>query len=75
MQNIQKIINLCGCNKYTINHVGKFDEHNYVIVHTDTHKNGKLMTKSAFLHNSKPLTLKFNENKSREKNKRLLTCK
>ena len=61
MQNIQKITNTGGCNKYTIKYIGKIDEQNYVIVHTDSHKNGQLMTKSTFLHNTKLSSLKYNE--------------
>ena len=57
----------CGCNKYTIKYIGEMDEQNYVTVHTDSHKNGQLMAKSTFLHNTK-LSSKYNEEKLQEKN-------
>ena len=63
MQNIQKITNTGGCNKYTIKYIGKIDEQNYVIVHTDSHKNDQLMTKSTFVHNTKLSSSKCNEEK------------
>ena len=69
MQNIQFISNCGGCNKYTIKYVGKIDEQNYVIVYSDGHKNGHLVLKSTFLHNTKLSASKQNEEKARE-NKR-----
>ena len=66
MLNIQKITNTGGCNKYTIKYVGKIDERNYFIVHTDSHKNGQLITKSTFLYNTKFSSSKYNEEKLQE---------
>ena len=48
MQNIQYITNCGGCNKYVIKYIGKIDEQNYVIVYSDSHTNGKLVTKAFF---------------------------
>ena len=48
MQNIQMITNSSGCSKYTIKCIGKIDAQNYVIVYTDSHKNGRLVTKGTF---------------------------
>ena len=59
MQHIQKVTNTGGCNKYTIKYIGEIDEQNYVIAHTDSHRNGKLMSKSAFLHNTKIISFKI----------------
>ena len=63
MQNIQRIINTGGCNKYCIKYVGKIDEQNSVIVYADSHKNGVLIIKSTFLHNTKLSASKINEDK------------
>ena len=67
MQNIQKITNTGGYNKYTIKYIGKIDEQNYVIVNSDGHKNGKLITNSTFLHNTKLTASKYNGDKLRQK--------
>ena len=67
MQNIQKITNAGGCNKYTIKYLAKIDEQNYVIVYTDGNKSGKFITKSTHLHNSKLSASKYNDDKEREK--------
>ena len=67
MQNIQKITNTGGCYKYTIKYIGKIDEKKLVIVNCDGHKNGKLITNSTFLHNTKLNASKFNEDKLRQK--------
>ena len=53
MHNIQVIIDTGGCNKYTIKYIGKIYTQNDVIVCTNSHKNGKLVTKINFVHNSK----------------------
>ena len=63
MQNIQRITNTGGCNKYCIKYLGKIDEQNAVIVYADSHKNGVLITKSSFLHNTKVI---FFQNQQRE---------
>ena len=63
MQNIQLITNTGGCNKYCIKYVGKIDEQNCVIIYTDAHKNGILMSKAQFLHNTKLSASKMNEEK------------
>ena len=53
-----------GTNKYTIKYVGKIDAQNYVIVHSDNNKNGRLVTKASFVHNSKLSSSKYNEEKA-----------
>ena len=63
MQNIQLITNTGGCNKYCIKYVGKIDEQNSVVVFSDGHKNGVLITKTSFLHNTKLSASKSNEDK------------
>lgn len=63
MQNIQLITDSGGCNKYTIKYVGKIDAQNYVIVYSDGHKNGHLILKSTYLHNTKLSASKYNEDK------------
>ena len=62
MQNIQKITNIGGYNKYTIKYIGKIDGQNYVIIYSNGHKNCKLITNSTFLHNTK-----LNEDNLRQK--------
>ena len=61
MQNIQVITHSGGCNKYTIKYVGKIDDQNHVIVSSDGHKNGVLITKSTHIHNSKLASSKYHE--------------
>ena len=63
MQNIQLITNTGGCNKYCIKYVGKIDEQNSVVVYADSHKNGVLVSKASFLHNTKLSASKINEKK------------
>ena len=63
MQNIQLLTQTGGCNKYVVKYLGKIDDQNYVIVYTDTHTNGTLVTKRTFLHNTKVSTSKYNEMK------------
>ena len=63
MQNIQLLTQTGGCNKYVVKYLGKIDDQNYVIVYTDTHTNGILVTKRTFLHNTKVSTSKYNEMK------------
>ena len=53
IQYIQMITNSGGCSKYTIKYIGKIDVQNCVIMYTDNHKNGKLVTRGNFLHNTK----------------------
>ena len=43
------------------NTFGKIDAQNYIIVYTDSHKNGNLVTKGPFLHNKKLSASKKNE--------------
>ena len=57
------ITDIGGCSKYTIKYIGKIDAQNYVVVYTDSHKNGKLVTKGTFLHNTKLSSSKQNEKK------------
>ena len=57
------ITNIGGCSKYTIKYIGKIDVQNCVIMYTDNHKNGKLVTRGNFLHNTKFSALKKMKNK------------
>ena len=50
MQNIQILTQAGGVNKYVCKYIVKMDEQNYVIVRTDSHKNGKLVKRSAYVH-------------------------
>ena len=69
MQNVQ-FLTLCGgVNKYVVKYIGKIDEQNYVIIGTDSSKNGALVSRAYFLHNTKVSTSKFNEDKLKEQNR------
>ena len=46
------------------------DENNRIVVSTNAHRNGKLITESTFLHNTKIATSAFNEKTAMEKNKK-----
>ena len=59
-ENTKVITNSGGYNKYTIKYNGNIDAQNYVIVYTDIHKNGNLVTKCTFLHNKKVSASKKN---------------
>jgi len=74
MQNVQWLTQCGGVNKYVVKYIGKIDEQNYVIICTDTHKNGKLVTKAFFLHNTKVSTSKINKDKLKENNKSKYHC-
>ena len=63
MKKIQRITNMGGCNKYCIKYIGKIDNQNYVILYSDVHINGKLITKTSFLDNTKISTSKYNKDK------------
>ena len=65
MQNVQVLTECGGVNKYFYKNIWKIDEQNFVIVYTDTHTNGVLVTKKTFLHNTKITTSKINEDKAR----------
>ena len=69
MQNIQVITDSGGCNKYIIKYIGKIDSQNFVIVYTNSHSNGRLVTKATHIHNSKLSSSKTNKDKA-QKNKR-----
>ena len=66
MQNVQYLIQCAGLNKYVCKYVGKIDEQNYVVVFANNKKNGRLMTQSTFLHNTKIASSKHNEQKAKE---------
>ena len=66
MQNVQLIQGTGGCNKYICKYIAKIDKHNYVVVCTYEDKNGKLITKYQFLHNTKVAGSKHNEDKACE---------
>ena len=65
MQNIQLLTDCGGVNKYVCKYIGKIDESNYVIINVDG--KGQLVPKQVFLHNTKVVTSKINEDKAREK--------
>ena len=67
MQNIQVITDSGGCNKHAIKNIGKIDSQNFVIVYTDRHSNGRLVTKATHVYNSKISSSKTDEDKAREK--------
>ena len=67
MYNIQWLTQCRGVNKYIVKYIGKIDEQNYIVVFTDAHKNGTLVTKGNHLHNTKVTTSKINENKMKDK--------
>ena len=69
MQNVQWLTQAGGVNKYVVKYIGKIDEQNYVIVSTDSQKNGKLVSKAYFLHNTKVSTSKINEEKLKDQNR------
>ena len=53
MKNILFITDTGGCNKYCIKYIFKIDNQNYVIVYSDVHNNGTLITKTSFLNMTK----------------------
>ena len=62
MQNVQLIRGCGGYNKYICKYIAKIDEQNYVVVSVHQNANGKLVTKSSFLHNTKISRSAHNEN-------------
>ena len=70
MQNVQSLLYSPGTNKYICKYIGEMDENNRIVVSTNAHKNGELITKSTFLHNIKIATSAFNEKAAMEKNKK-----
>jgi predicted GIY-YIG superfamily endonuclease len=69
MQNIQVLTQSGGVNKYVCKYIAKLDEQNYVVMKTDSYKNGCLIKKSVFLHNTKVSTTKINEESERNASK------
>jgi predicted GIY-YIG superfamily endonuclease len=69
MQNIQNLTQSGGVHKYICKYIGKIDDQNYVIVYVDIQTGKSLMTKAAFLHNTKVTSSKINEDKERGKKK------
>ncbi len=67
MQNLQWLTHCGGCHKYVVKYIGKIDEQNYVVVSTNGNKNGSLVTRGTFLHNTKIATSKINEDKMKTK--------
>ena len=47
-------------------YIAKLDEQNYVVIKTDNFKNGCLVKKAVFLHNTKVTTTKIHENSEKE---------
>ena len=41
-----------GLNKYICKYIGNTDEKSYVIIFTGIHKNGNVVSESAFMHNT-----------------------
>ena len=70
MQNIQSLLYSPGANKYICKYIVILDENNCIVVSTNAHKNGELITKSTFLHNTKIATSAFNEKATLEKSKK-----
>ena len=62
MQNVRLIRGCCGCNKYICKYIAKINKLNYVVVSVHQNTNGKLVTKSSFLHNTKISRSAHNEN-------------
>ena len=44
MQNVQSILYSPGANKYICKYIGRMDENNHIVVSTNAHKNGELIT-------------------------------
>ena len=63
MQDIQCITDKGGCNKYWIKYIGRTNNQNYVIVFSDGHTNGKFITETSFLNNTKLYASKYIEDK------------
>ena len=61
IQNIQRLTGTGGCSKYVCKYIGKIDAQNYVVV--ECNREGKLVTKTHFLHNTKVSSSKINEDK------------
>ena len=40
------------CDKYAYKYIGGIDENNYVVILTDIHQNGALVSQSTFMHNT-----------------------
>lgn len=65
MQNVQRLTGTGGCSKYVCKYISKIDEQNYVVI--EVNGEGRLVTKSTFLHNTKISSSKMAEDKAREK--------
>ena len=63
MQNIQCITDMGSWNKYCIKYIGRINNQNYVVMYSGGHTNGKLITKTSFLNNTKLSGSKYNEDK------------
>ena len=61
MQNHQRLTAAGGCCKYCCKYIGKIDDQNYIIVSMNDAKNGSLVTKSYYLHNTKIASSKIGE--------------
>ena len=44
LQNVQSLLYSPGANKYIYKYIDELDENNRIIVSTNAHKNGKLIT-------------------------------
>ena len=65
MQNVQRLTAAGGCCKYCCKYIGKIDQQNYSVV-SMSGRDGKLVTKSNFLHNTKVSSSKIREDTDRE---------
>ena len=68
MQNVQRLVRQAGgCAKYVCKYISKEDEQNFVVIQVDGE--GKLVSSSTFLHNTKVVSSKIAEDKDREQYK------
>ena len=63
MQNVQKLTGTGGTSNYVCKYIAKIDEQNYVII--EVNDEGKIVSKSSFLHNTKVSLSKIASDKER----------
>ena len=67
MQNCQRLTSSGGCCKYCCKYISKIDQQNYITVSMDpTKKDGSMVTKSYFLHNTKVSSSEIAEEKEKD---------
>ena len=69
MQNVQSLTGTNGVNKYVCKYVGNFYEGNKVVVRSNPHDAGRLVTMTKFLHNTKISSSAINEKRAHEKSR------